>query len=73
MKYYNHCTKELSNEAKKIISTKPWHSSYKEQLLSRVEDMLEQGNMRLTNTGGESVPFLIADVESIVTIVSDRD
>jgi len=73
MKFYNHCTEQLSNEAKRIISTKPWHPIYKEQLLSRVEDMLEVGNMIRTNTGGESVPFNFSDVDSIVTIVSDRD
>jgi hypothetical protein len=73
MKFYNHCTTELSNEAKLIISTKTWHPTYKEQLLCRVEDMLEAGNMIRTNTGGKSVPFTIADVDSIVTIVSDRD
>jgi len=73
MKFYNHCTTELSNEAKKVISTKTWNPTYKEQLLTRVEDMLEVGNMMRTNTGGESTPFTISDVDSIVTIVSDRD
>ena len=73
MEFYNHCTVGLSNKAKSIISTKPWHPVYKEQLLSRVEDMLEAGNMVRTETGGESVPFKIGDVASIVTIVSDRD
>ena len=73
MKFYNHCTTKLSNEAKKVISTKTWHPTYKDQLLSRVEDMLEVGNMIRTNTGSESVPFIIGDVDSIVAIVSDRD
>lgn len=73
MTFYNHCTAKLSNEAKKVISTKPWHPVYKEQLLSRVEDMLEVGNMVRTKTGGGSIPFIISDVNSIVTIVSDRD
>ena len=73
MIFYNHCTTQLSNEAKRVISIKTWHPTYKEQLLSRVEDMLEAGNMIRTNTGGKSVPFKISDVESIVTIVSDRD
>jgi hypothetical protein len=73
MTFYNHCTAQLSNEAKRVISTKTWHSSYKEQLLSRVEDMLEAGNMMRTNTSSKSVPFKISDVDSIVTIVSDRD
>jgi hypothetical protein len=73
MKFYNHCTTELSNEAKRVISTKTWHPNYKEQLLSRVEDMLEVGNMIRTNRGGESVPFIISDVDAIVGIVSDRD
>ena len=73
MKFYNHCTEQLSNEAKRVISTKNWHPTYKEQILSRVEDMLEVGNMISTNTGGESVPFNFSDVDSIVTIVSDRD
>jgi hypothetical protein len=73
MKFYNHCTEDLSNEAKKIISTKTWNSTYKDQLLLRVEDMLEVGKWIRTNTGGYSVPFKISDVDSIVTIVSDRD
>ena len=73
MKFYNHCTEQLYNEAKRIISTKTWHPTYKKQLLSRVEGMLEAGNMIRTNTGGESVPFKISDVDRIVTIVSDRD
>jgi len=73
MKFYNHCTEQLSNEAKRVISTKNWHPTYKEQILSRVEDMLEFGNTIRTNTGGESVPFNFSDVDSIVTIVSDRD
>ena len=73
MTFYNHCTAQLYNEAKKVISAKNWHPTYKKQLLSRVEDMLEAGNMIRTNTGGESVPFKISDVDSIVTIVSDRD
>ena len=73
MTFYNHCTTKLSNEAKRVINTYTWHSSYKEQLLCRVQDMLEAGQMRHTNTGGESVPFILSDVESIVTIVSDRD
>ena len=73
MRFYNHCTEQLSNEAKRIISTKTWNSTYKEQLLSRVEDMLEVGNWITTNTGGKSIPFKINDVDSIVTIVSDRD
>mgnify|MGYP003661761350 CR=1 FL=1 len=73
MKFYNHCTEQLSNEAKKIISAKTWGSTYKEQLLSRVEDMLEIGNWISTNTGGKSIPFNISDVDSIITIVSDRD
>jgi hypothetical protein len=71
--FNNHCTEQLSNEAKRIISTKTWHSTYKDQLLSRVEDMLEIGNWISTNTGGKSIPFKISDVDSIVTIVSDRD
>ena len=73
MKFYNHCTEELSNEAKRVINTKSWHPTYKDQLLSRVEDMLEVGNFKRTETGGESVPFNISDVNSIVTFVSDRD
>lgn len=73
MKFYNHCTEQLSNEAKRVISTKDWHYDYKEQLLSRVECMLEGGNMIQTRTGGKSVPFILSDVDSIVTIVSDRD
>ena len=73
MAFYNHCTVQLSNEAKRVISTKTWHPIYKDQLLSRVEDMLEVGNMICTNTGGEVVPFKISEVDSIVTIVSDRD
>jgi len=73
MKFYNHCTTELSNRAKLVISNKTWHPNYKEQLLSRVEDMLEAGNIMPTDTGSKSVPFTIADVDSIVTIVSDRD
>jgi hypothetical protein len=73
MNFHNHCTEKLSNEAKRVISTKTWHPTYKDQLLSRVEDMLEVGNMIRTNTGGESVPFNISDIDSIVTIVSDRD
>jgi hypothetical protein len=73
MNFYNHCTEELSNEAKRVISTKTWHPTYKDQLLSRVEDILEVGNTIRTNTGGESVPFNISDIDSIVTIVSDRD
>jgi len=73
MTFYNHCTAQLSNEAKRIIGTKAWHPNYKEQLLSRVEDVLEAGNIIRTNTGSESVPFKISDVDSIVTIVSDRD
>jgi len=73
MTFYNHCTAQLYNEAKRVISTKTWHPTYKEQLLSRVEDMLEVGNMIRTNTGGESLPFNLSDVDSIVTIVSDRD
>lgn len=73
MTFYNHCTAELSNEAKRVISTKNWHPTYKRQLLLRVEDMLEAGNMIRTNTGAKSVPFKISDVDRIVTIVSDRD
>ncbi len=73
MQFYNHCTQELSNEAKKIIGLNNWHPDYKSQLLSRVEDVLEQGQMIRTKTGGESIPFKISDVEAIVTIVSDRD
>ena len=73
MTFYNHCTAQLFDEAKRVISTKTWNPTYKEQLLSRVEDMLEVGNMIRTNTGGESVPFKISDVDSIVTIVSNRD
>jgi hypothetical protein len=73
MEFYNHCTKELSNEAKRVISTKTWHPAYKEQLLSRVEDILEAGVMRRTATGGRSRPYTIRDVESIVTDVSSRD
>tara|TARA_R100001244_G_C5107868_1_gene120401 strand:+ start:270 stop:494 length:225 start_codon:yes stop_codon:yes gene_type:complete len=73
MEFYNHCTTKLSNEAKRIISTKTWHPTYKRQLLSRVEDMLEAGNMIRTSSGGETIPFMISDVDSIVTIVSDRD
>ena len=73
MKFYNHCTVQLSNEAKRVISTKTWHPTYKEQLLSRVEDMLEVGKMIRTNTGSYSVSFNLSDVDSIVTIVSDRD
>lgn len=73
MKYYNHCTEQLSNEAKRIINAKIWHPAYKVQLLSRVEDMLEAGNIIRTKTGAESIPFNVSDVDSIVTIVSDRD
>jgi hypothetical protein len=73
MAFYNHCTEQLSNEVKRVISAKTCHPIYKEQLLSRVEYMLECGNMIRTNTGSESVPFNISDVDSIVTIVSDRD
>tara|TARA_R110000851_G_scaffold119780_9_gene247800 strand:+ start:50 stop:274 length:225 start_codon:yes stop_codon:yes gene_type:complete len=73
MEFYNHCTKELSNEAKRIIDANKWHPSYKEGLLSRVEDMLEAGNMMRTKTGGKTIPFNISDVGAIVTIVSDRD
>jgi hypothetical protein len=73
MKFYNHCTTELSNEAKRIIDATTWHPNYKEGLLSRVEDMLEVGNMMRTNTGSESIPFNLCDVDAIVTIVSDRD
>jgi hypothetical protein len=74
MTFYNHCTEELSNEAKRIIGNrKSWHPTYKDQLLSRVEDMLEVGSMMRTKTGFKSVPFNLSDVESIVTIVSDRD
>ena len=71
--FYNHCTTELYNEAKKVISTKTWHPTYKDQLLCGVEDMLEAGNMIGTTTGWESIPFELSDVDSIVTIVSDRD
>ena len=73
MEFYNHCTRELSNEAKKIIGLKNWHPDYKTQLLSRVEDVLEQGQIIRTKTGGVSIPFKISDIEGIVTIVSDRD
>jgi len=73
MTFYNHCTAELSNEAKRVISTKNWHPTYKEQLLSSVEDMLEAGKMIRTEHGGYTVPFKVSDVDSIVTIVSDRD
>jgi len=73
MTFYNHCTAQLFDEAKRVISAKTWNPTYKEQLLSRVVDMLEVGNMIRTNTGGESVPFKISDVDSIVTIVSNRD
>ena len=45
----------------------------KEQLLSRVEDILEAGVMRRTATGGRSRPYTIRDVESIVINVSSRD
>lgn len=73
MNFYNHCTEQLSNEAKKVIRTKDWHTNYKNQLLSRVENMLEAGKMIRTNTGMESIPFCVSEVEGIVTIVSDRD
>jgi len=73
MSFHNHCTTELSNEARRVISAKAWHPTYKSQLLSRVEDMLEVGNMVRTNSGGVSTPFMISDVDSIVSIVSDRD
>lgn len=73
MRFYNHCTEQLSNEAKRVISTKTWHPTYKTQLLPRVEDMLEAGRMIRTSTGAKSIPFDLSDVESIVTIVSDRD
>ena len=60
MKFYNHCTKELSNEAKRVISTKTWHPTYKEQLLCRVEDMLEAGEdyQAIIN-----VPFKMVEIE----------
>ena len=73
MTFYNNCTEELFNEAKKIISAKTWHPNYKDQLLTRVNDMLEVGNWIRTNTGGKSIPFKISDIDSIVTIISDRD
>jgi hypothetical protein len=71
--YHNHCTEELSNEAKRVIGTKNWSPVYKSQLMSRVEDMLEGGQMVRTKTGGRSTPFKISDVEEIVNVVSDRD
>jgi hypothetical protein len=73
MKFNNHCTEELYNEAKQVISTKDWHPLYKDQLLVNVEDFLERGNWVRTETGGHSVPFNVGDVSSIVTIVSDRE
>jgi len=73
MTFYNHCTEQLSNEAKRVISNKNWHPTYKEQLVSRVEDMLEAGNIIRTNTACESVPFKISDVDNIVTSEPDRD
>jgi hypothetical protein len=73
MEFYNHCTQELSNEAKRVIDTKKWHPDYKSQLLSRVEDFMEAGQMVRTNTGFNTVPFEVDDVEKIVIIVSDRD
>lgn len=73
MKFHNHCTAKLFNEAKRVIDTKTWHPSYKEQLLCRVENMLEVGNMIRTETGGRSIPFIVSDVDSIVTTVSDQD
>jgi hypothetical protein len=73
MKFYNHCTEELSEEAKRIIAIKDWHKTYKSQIISRVEDMLEVGNIVKTETGAYSVPFKVQDVESLVTVISDRD
>ena len=73
MKFYNHCTQELSDEAKRVINNETWHPDYKEQLLCRVEDMLEAGNWIQAEHGGNSIPFIISDVESIVKIVSERD
>jgi|LakMenEpi03Aug12_release.lakeMendotaPanAssembly.Ray.scaffolds.fasta_scaffold3454085_1 hypothetical protein len=71
MKFYNHCTAELSNEAKKVINASDWHPTYKAQLLSRAEDMLEAGKMIHTNTGGYTIPFNIIDVAQVVTILAD--
>lgn len=73
MKFYNHCTEELFNEAKRVISKTEWHPYYKEQVLLRVEYMLEAGNMIHKKTSSRTEPFTISDVEGIVTIVSDRD
>lgn len=64
MKFYNHCTEELFNEAKRVISKTEWHPYYKEQVLLRVEYVLEAGKSR-------TEPFTISDVEGIVPIVSD--
>ena len=71
--FHNHCTKELHSEAKRIIDTKSWHPKYKEQLLSRVVDMMEVGQMVRTETGSKTVAFKLNDVDAIVTVVSDRD
>lgn len=73
MKFYNLCTEALYTEAKKVIDSKAWHPLYKNQLLDRVQDVLEAGNWTNTKTGGLSVAFAVGDVEELVAVISGRD
>jgi hypothetical protein len=73
MTFSNHCTAQLSNEAKKVINANSWHPAYKAQLLCRVVGLLEAGQWVRTSTGGKSVPFDVCDVAGLVGVTSDRD
>jgi hypothetical protein len=63
----------LFNEAKRIIRLENWAVSYKEQILSRVIDYLEIGRMIRTLNAGHAIPFVITDVQKIVSLMSNLD
>jgi len=73
MKFYNHCALELYNEANKIISPKKWFEAYKDQLLTRVKDILENGKVVNTKTGLKTIPFKISDIEDLISAIVERD
>jgi hypothetical protein len=73
MKFYNHCSKELYDEAERFISLHDWLPTYKEQLLLEVVDILARGQMRRRPTGAESIPWKVADVKEIVYLASIKD
>ena len=68
MTFYNHCTEELRNEAKRVIAPEAWHPKFKDQLLCTVVDELECGQPITSDTGGmETIPFILDDVKQIVS------